>query len=250
MVNKQKMRELAFLKEVKSLEPTLFPGSIVDSIGEKPDILMQAAERIIGIEITDYWRGRTQKKGGSAMHRSEAAQKNLAKMAHQVYKSNHSEPIFVTLQFNPHEALAKTKLGKLASTLADIVGQYIPQELYAKKKLDYSDLEGTGLEPFVFSINVQRMRDDSGDGWGVVSAGFLSTTTEELQGIINEKNPKVQGYMTRCDEVSLLIVAESCLDLSGHISLSQDVLSHKYTTGFKRVLFYDRATSRVHLLKK
>jgi hypothetical protein len=60
----------------------------------------------------------------------------------------------------------------------------------------------------------------------------------------------VQKYLTRCDEVSLLIVAESFIALSGHISFSQDVLSHKYTTCFKRVLFYDRATKKVHLLKK
>lgn len=250
MVNKQKMRELAFLKEAKSLESTLFPGTIIDSEGEKPDILMQSADRKIGIEITDYWRGRSQQKGGSAMHRSEKAQWNLANMAYQAYTANHSEPIFVTLQCKSQEPLARTKLKQLASTLADIVGQHIPQELYAKRRLDYSDLEGTGLEPFVYGINVQRMRDDSSDGWGVVSAGFLSATTEELQCIINEKDPKVQVYLTRCDEVSLLIVAESFLNPSGNISFSQDVLSHNFTYGFKRVLFYDRATKEVHLLKK
>lgn len=244
------MRELAFLKEAKSLEPTLFPGSIIDSEGEKPDILMQADKRIFGIEITDYRRGRTQEKGGSAMHRSEETLKKLAKMAHQIYKRNHSEPIFVTLQCNLQEAPAKMKLEQLASTLADIVGQHIPQELHAKMKIDYSDLQGTVLDPFVHSIYVQRMRDDSGDGCGVLSAGFISATTEELQGIINDKDPKVQEYLTRCDEVSLLIVAESILDLSGIISFSQDVLSHKYTTGFKRVLFHDRATKKVHILKK
>ena len=47
MVNNQKIRELFFLKEAILIEPTLFPGSIIDSEGEKPDILMQAAERII-----------------------------------------------------------------------------------------------------------------------------------------------------------------------------------------------------------
>jgi len=91
MVNNQKIRELFFLKEAILIEPTLFPGSIIDSEGEKPDILMQAAERIIGIEITDYWRGRTQNKGGSAMHRSEEAQKDLVKMAYQAFMTNHSE---------------------------------------------------------------------------------------------------------------------------------------------------------------
>lgn len=249
MVNKQKMRELSLLKEAKSLEPTLFPGTIVDSEGERPDILMQSADRIIGIEITDYWRGRSQQKGGSAMHRSEKAQWNLANKAYQAYTANHSEPVFVTFHFKSQEALAGKQLIQLASALADIVGQHIPQDLYAKRRLDYSELEGTGLEPFVYGINVQRMRDDYSDGWGVVSAGFISASTVELQGIINEKDAKVHVYLTRCDEVSLLIVAESFLDLSGHISFSQDVLSHKYTYGFTHVLFYDRAIEKVHLLK-
>jgi hypothetical protein len=250
MVNKQKMRELALLKEAKYLEPTLFPGIIIDSEGEKPDILMQSTDRIIGIEITDYWRGRSQQKGGSAMHRSEKAQWNLANMAYQSYTSNHSEPVFVTFYFKSQEVLDGKQLIQLASALADIVGQHIPQELYAKRILDYSELEGTELEPFVYGINVQRMRDDYSDGWGVVSSGFISASSEELQGIINEKDPKLDVYLTRCDEVSLLIVAESFLDLSGHISFSQDVLSHKYIYNFNRVLFYDRATEKVHLLKK
>jgi hypothetical protein len=245
MTNGQKARERAFLTEAVSLEPLLFTGPIQDS--ERPDFLMQAAGTTIGIEIMEYARG--QHTGESAMRRSEAAQKQLANMAHQAFKANHAEPIFVTLHCNPYEAPAKAELQRLVSILVDIVGQHIPQELYAKIKLDYDDLEGTGLQSFVYSINVQRVRDDRGDGWGVMSADFISTTAEELQGIINFKNPKVPDYLTRCDKIWLFIVAESFLDLSGNISFSEDVLQHRYTTSFERVLFYDRATKRVHLLK-
>lgn len=242
-MNQQKMRELAFINEIVSLRPDLFPKPLAES--ESPDFLMQDHDKTIGIEMMEYVRGQDNK--GSIIRRSETAQQTLANYAYQAFKEKHNEAIFVTLHCDPNIAPEKSKLRQLASVLVNIVEPNIPQDLYASVKLDYDDLQGTDLQSFLYSINIQRVKAD-GDGWGIMSASFISTTQEEIQNIINLKDSKVSSYLKQCNEIWLLVVAESYLALSGHISFTTDILKHNYRTNFNRVLFYDRATKQVHIL--
>jgi len=245
MTKQQKARERAFLSEAVALEPTLFSGTLVDC--ERPDFLMNVTGRTIGIEVMEYGRG--QDTGESVMRRSEAALWQLADRSYQDFKSTYAEPLFVTLQGNPQEPPPRTKLPELSAALVKLVSQHIPQDLYAQIRLDYEQLQTTDVQPFIHGITIERMRDERGSGWGVMSAAFISATISELQGIIDLKNPKVPSYLTNCNEVWLFIVAESFLGISGHISFAKEVLQHIYTTDFTRVLFYDRAIRHVHQLK-
>jgi hypothetical protein len=245
MTSKQKAREYAFLSEAVALEPTLFTGALVDF--ERPDFLMNVGGRTIGIEVMEYARG--QDAGESLMRRSEAALWQIADKSYQEFKSKYAEPLFVTLQGNPQEPPPRAKLPELSAALVNLVSQHIPQGLYAQIRLDYQQLETTAVQPFIHGITIERMRDDRGSGWRVMSAGFISASISELQGIIDLKNPKVPSYLTRCDEVWLCIVAEGRLGVSGHISFAEEQLLHIYTTDFTRLLFYNRDTRRVHQLK-
>lgn len=246
----KKQREVAFFKEAISIEPTFFPGHILDENGERPDILMETANGIVGIEITDYWRGRTQNRGGSKIRRLEAAQEDLTNKAQELFEAKHSEPIFVTFHWKSNSIPKKSEIRELANALVKVVSQNIPSEVYSKITVGYHELQETSLDFYLYNIRVQRLKEGVTGGWGVISASFTSVAIEEIQKIIDEKNTKVEEYLSRCDHVVLLIIAESSLRLSGHASLSKEMLTHRYQSEFEQVFFFDRATKKVHLLHR
>jgi hypothetical protein len=94
---------------------------------------------------------------------------------------------------------------------------------------------------------VRRLKDQAKGVWAAIEAGFIGGGISDIQAIVELKEPKIASYLSRCDEVWLLIVADGA-----HISSTLDLdieLDSTLRTQFTRVLFYDHVSKTVSRLK-
>jgi hypothetical protein len=105
----------------------------------------------------------------------------------------------------------------------------------------------TGLQLFVSSISVTRVKNKQRALWSSVDAGFVSVPASELQELIASKNVRVSNYLQRCDEVWLLIVADGGY-VSSTADLPGDIEQVQSRSAFRKVLFYDRPNQRIATL--
>ncbi len=236
----KKERERAFLAEIKTLNPDLIPGEIVDS--ESPDFICNQDFGKLGIEIVEYVRG--QNAGESALRRIEVIRQRIIDEAKNEFYKTKDIPLWIIFSWYPRKLPRKSEVSELASIAVWAIGNNTPQNLFDNIEITNEYLEDTLLKKFVHKIRVIRVRNEKQALWGSIESGFISVVPNEIQEIISSKNVKVRQYKTNCDEVWLVIVAEGT-HISSTVGLEQDTLTNQFDSEFDKVLFYDRQEHKV-----
>lgn len=235
----KKARERFLLKEVAALSADFPSGDLDDHEG--PDFLVQEGSRTLGIEIMDYIRG--QSSGESVARRNEVLWQRIANVARDKFESTHPIPLWVLFQWG-HRYPRLADVQRLGASASSLIAEHIPQEPSTSSRVGYEELENTPLEEFVSSINVSRVRNQKQSGWSFVGAAFIGLQVDEIQSLISSKDKRRDAYLKKCASVWLIIVADGT-GISSNVSLSDNVLGHRYHSQFERVLFYDRPNQKV-----
>jgi hypothetical protein len=99
----------------------------------------------------------------------------------------------------------------------------------------------------IHRVSVRRLRDRANGVWSAIEAGFIGGAITDIQAIVDVKESKINSYLSRCDEIWLLIVTDAA-----HIS---STLKLKFEPGsairtqFERVLLYNGDSNSVTRLK-
>jgi hypothetical protein len=236
----KKLQERRYLERFKTAF-SAFPSGTIEA-SEAPDFLIKAAERTIGIEITELFHDL--KNGKSLMREQEGLQAQVIDRAQQLFRKANPAHLFVTVNFDTPTKLTKARTPILAEELVNIVlsgvHDYNQHEVLS---FDGDDNDLANWPDELAFLNVLRQRESS--RWVDCCAGFAPRCRpEDIQGRLDEKQPKLSKYRQICDEVWLLIVLYGC-NQSSMMDLGAELTAHQYKLEFDRAFLLENFDGRV-----
>jgi hypothetical protein len=230
----KKRREEAHLQRFRENFADFPEGMIIPH--EHPDFLMETYQGRIGIEHTEYVREPDEVRG-SPMRAQERTEDRVLLTASRQHQSKGLPPVAVYVHWNPHQALGRHRIQELATALADLVKEHLP-EISGNVAIRYgSHAAWRSLPREVTSLSVHRSERLSENFFVSTRGGFVPTVSStELQRIVSDKEAKVPSYRQECQEVWLLIAAHG-FEPSTHCELGSEVEGHEFETSFDRVFF-------------
>jgi hypothetical protein len=243
----QKARERAYLQRFRENFAD-FPQGEVTSF-ERPDFLIKAQSRWIGIELTEFHVQEPDEGWGSPMRALEGKEDKVLRTASKQYQSKGLPPVVVNVLWHPHQALDRRRRPELAADLANLVKEHLP-ELGHRVAIRYRrHAAWRSLPQEVTSLSIDRRINFSKNSWTSVRGASVPTLTPpQLQKKMRNKEAKVPIYRRQCREVWLLIVARG-FEPSTHVDLGPEVEVHAFETTFDRVFFLHHANECVAELR-
>jgi hypothetical protein len=242
----KKAMERAYLQRFRENFAGFPEGEVVSS--ESPDFLIKSQPRWIGIELTEYHVQEPDEGRGSRMRAQERTEDRVLLRASEQHQSKGLPPVAVYVLWNPHRAFRRRRIQELATVLADLVQEHLP-ELGHEVAIRRRYPARRSLPEEVGSLTVDRRINFSKNSWTSVRGGFVPTLTPpELQKIMRDKEAKVPSYQQECEEVWLLIGAHG-FEPSTHVDLGSEIEVHEFETTFDRVFFLHHADEYVAELR-
>ena len=244
----QKQDECRHFYEFKALYVDFPEGDIRDK-REEPDFLIKTDKIMIGIEHTGFFREQElgKRSGGSPLRGEEDNYAKLGQLMQSKFETKNPIPLVVSFLWYWGKLVKKADMENLAKEALALIEVAIPQ-VSKYTTIGPEQLADTSLEEYLASITMARPTGATTSNWHFMGRTVPILTKGELQTIIFGKEQKVNHYLSNCDEVWLLIVADS-----EHSSSMIDYSTHEITrmmrwsfqTGFAKVLLYDRLRQRV-----
>lgn len=229
----KKQREQRYIEQFAACFPD-FPAGEIES-REEPDFLIHGLRGPLGIEVRQLFKPATDPHPPQAQ---EALEQHTVSKAQQIFEATHPTPLVVSFHFSAQEPLRKSRIEPLASEIAILVSINMP-ETEEQKRLENPWDECTPFPEEIEVINVLRPANITKPLWYPVRAGWeMSACSDYFQEVIDEKNARHAAYKQCCGELWLLLVAPNSAP-SSFIDLSPEVLSHRFTSSFDRIFFFN-----------
>jgi hypothetical protein len=243
----QKARERAYLERFRESFADFPDGEVVSF--ERPDFLVKAQPRWIGIELTEYHVQEPDKGWGSPMRALERTGDKALRTASAQYQSKGLPAVEVHVHWNSHQVFSSRRVQGLAADLADLVQEHLPEPGHKTAIRHRHHPAWRSLPQEMISLSIDRRINFSKNSWTSVRGASVPTLTPpELQQIMRGKEAKVPRYRRQCREVWLLIVARG-FEPSTHVDIGSEVESYRYESGFDRVFFLHHANEYVAELR-
>ena len=209
-----------------------------------PDLLFRDNARTIGVEHTRLFA--EPGAGKKTLQAHENLIDAIAEAVRLEYERRRSPPVEVKLHIN-RGRIGKTRIKPLAGEIVDAIERYLPPNP-GQCAIDNTGEEGLPAE--VDSIRMIRFRNQvAASFFAARSAWILSIDAAHLQRIVDEKAKRLPGYLTRCDEVWLLMAAEGD-KLSTTVEMPEELWSCAFDPrGFSK-LFVLRGQDEIHELRR
>lgn len=178
-------------------------ATIVES--ERPDFIVESKRKRIGIEITEYHQGATNK--GSRAKESEMVWNQILTQVSTGSNRDH----FTGLIFTSSDFPKKAERGELVNELLALAKDAKPPNSTEQVVVTADNLGHLSLARYVRKIYLIGTRSARGVKWERANsiAGSVGFSEAELAQILKSKRERVRGYdRTRFEEIWLLIVAK------------------------------------------
>ena len=224
-----------------------FPGDVVrvpDGLG--PDFVIRGTEPLIGIELTELYRGID--SDGVNRRQVEGVRDQVLAGAKALWDAASHPPLEVHVSFN-HRTLktpTKAQIKSLAKRLTEIVQDNLPS-FGEHRRLSWDWRHAQSLPDGVHGISIIRLAHER-SYWVGTDADFVPPVdAQHLQARIAAKTTKAALYRTASPITWLLIVLESHR-LSGSFDLASPAFETMYQSAFARTIVFDAFTSTIREL--
>lgn len=236
---------------------TRFPiGDIVKS--ERPDFLLRANNKLIGIELTElkYERRDTEFNLrahedylSSIMLRAQQLFEQRSKLTLVVdvhFKDEVSQAIRTdsTLQQNNAHLIAEGLSESIANIVADNLPEATGKHYIVDRNYKYGDIN---LPSIIDSLHITNVTGRLTDPlwYASISTRVKPLSVDSINQRIDDKSQKLPNYQ-RCDQNWLIIIQNSFLMSSHYDPIAANrALKHKYRTIFNRVFVFERSQASV-----
>ncbi len=229
----KKDRERHQLETFKAKFSEFPTGTIVP--GEEPDFLVENRGRLVGIEVTEFYRGTPANE--MPRQASESLKNQIVERARSIFEENGGPFLIVYVYFGFHIELRKNRVAELASKLAIIVSDNpvnVGETIVLENQWD--DLSYFPQE--FISIDILRPFEVTQPLWAVPDADVIPKfSIEAVQQVIDKKNVLTPAYRKRSQELWLLIIHG--FTLSSTFEDEREVLGHTYSSDFDRIFLFD-----------
>jgi len=222
--------------------------------GETPDFVLTFDDRQVGVEVTQYIRGRSDT--GSAERKQHAFIQRVLDEASAILSQKMPDPIYVTVDALNGRTLAGVK--QVAHQLAESVRRCLEGESLPARPFPFGLNLGTAhqfyecavpdfMVPIADRITVVRLPRGSHTHWHIRQSGETTAHVRELEELIASKDQHLDRYGQGLDEVWLAIDAFGG-DILQAITPTRVLVEHHYQTQFDRVFLVDATETTVHQL--
>lgn len=213
---------------------------------EEPDFLLTLSGKTLGVELTELYH--EPPEDGVPLQAQEALRFRIAKAAQQLYIAKELPSLHVSIHFNPNYVLSKRDVRRLATSISNLIAKNVPEpgqsfrEEYDWENRDYFPEE-------VNTISAWHVPSMTEPFFSSPSASFIPTLEEsDIERVLRSKEPKVQRYRERCDEIWLLVSFDQG-QLSTFFEHDEEVLQRSYASSFDRVFLLRHINNTLHELK-
>ncbi|MCX5847743.1 MAG: hypothetical protein NTW12_15540 [Deltaproteobacteria bacterium] len=235
----KKTRELIHLEHFKEV-CLFFPEGEIEKT-EKPDFIVHASHKHLGIEHTEMFQPGD--PHGQSMQAQDSLAQRVVDKANQLYLQNHSQPLLVQILFKTRGKMGKQDVQRIAKMVVHIIEE-TTIESGSPMTLQRTRQNSEHFPKEIAMIHVYYHPNGKENRWVCSSIGFVpQLTPEQLQEKIDKKEQKLDSYSSKCCELWLLIVADD-LRIPSSVDLTVLASTHHYSTRFDRVFFYWNASRK------
>lgn len=241
-LSKKKLEHL-LLDHFKNLIPSFPSGKVICS--EEPDFLVQGADHVVGIELTDLHR--ETKPDEIPEQASAAMRERVVSRAMEIYNTRSLPAVFVSFNLNNQIHIKKTQVKRIAEDLADLVAANLPPpNSTTEVSNDWNDVQV--LPEILHQLSVRRFdwqEQTSFQSGGTTWLPLL--TLEDVQRVLEKKESKYPTYRGKCDEVWLVVNIDAGF-MTTWFQVDPEVLRNPFTTRFDRVFLVQYIANKVHVI--
>ena len=223
----REQRHLSAFRELIDLD-----NDIAVKKHETPDFLFQIDGKLIGVEHTEVYLDKEY-----PLQAKESVEDDIADKAQSYADSKGYIPTRTKILFRNVRGLKQKQRKNIASNLADFVQFNILQS----SKEPFTQLRLELDSPVISSVYPTVMPKDFKNHYFTARAGWVKAdASEEISKAVRVKSKKVNSYLSKCDEVWLLIVADG-FNPSSLLGEGGNICPLESLAGFKKVYFMSYA---------
>lgn len=241
MPNKQS-RELF---QLQRFLPDLFgnePYTLSQPNPPLPDAIIQLANRRIGIEVTTL-------VVDERFMQMESSQEAILSEAQKIFEQQHQLPLHVAVSFEDKASWKKRDCEQVSIFLADAVSQLVVKAKGLPQYQTQFDIVAEDVEhTHINRISVFYLEKLTIPCWAPQGGFWVpNAPVEEVQKIIKKKNQRVDGYISGCDEVWLLILETGAP--SSYFGNFEKLQPHIFESGFAKTMIGRVSKGELLILK-
>jgi hypothetical protein len=222
--------------------------------GEAPDFVLDFGDQRVGVEVTQYVRGRS--SSGSAQRKQHAFIQRVLDEANALLRQQMGDPIYVTVDVLDGRTAANAR--EVARQLTESVRHCLEGESLPPRPFPFGlNLAGSPqfyecavpdlMAPIADRITVVRLHRGSYTHWHIRQSGNTKASVQELEALIASKDPDTTRYTSGLDAIWLAIDAFGG-DILQAITPTRDLVERRYRTHFDRIFLVDTTETTIHQL--
>ncbi|MCB2017290.1 MAG: hypothetical protein KDF54_07230 [Hydrogenophaga sp.] len=218
-----------------------FPQGAIDE-REQPDFLVNTADRVIGIEITELHRAHDNQP--VPMQGREAVRNQIVQRAKALYECEGAPAIDCCVQLKD-QSYRRTDIEPLAEKIASLAKRNIPPEGTITKCEQYDWVNREYFPEEVDYIRVAHFDGLTESFFCAAGSTWVeSLTPETVRAAIETKDGNIDEYLRQCAEVWLVIVTDSPT-MSTWVNCADQVKKTVFKTRFARVILLRNLVGKV-----
>ncbi len=195
---------------------------------ESPDFILRTDNKIIGIEHTELFLERQY-----PLQAKESIEDAVSSVAQSYADSVEYIPARAKILYGNTQGLKKKQRAKLARKIAD----HVQVNLLQSDKQAFTQVRLTPDINEVNTIYATIMPEGFKNHYFATRAGWVKRdATDEVYSALQKKAPRVGHYLTKCDEIWLLTVADGS-NPSSLLGRDEGVNNIPSLHGFNKVYF-------------
>ncbi len=223
---------------------------------DKPDLIINLDGKEIGIEHTRIYRA-ADPTSGLEPHAQLAVQHRIVDSARKEFSTSSSSKLWLLVSFEDVTTYKMRESQAIASLLARVVNEAIAHVTYQPGTITWHQLEswqfqhhGLDFPKGIRQIDFQIVNDNPKlELWGPAYAYMVPhLAATRIKERISEKEKRIQDYLSKCDEVWLLIVIDTGVP-SNHFEADEELLATEFRTSFSKVILLRSFHTEIFELK-
>src|SRR5271157_944626 len=232
--------------ELQGISPTCIEES------DPPDFLINLEGRTVGVEVTELFirskksGAHTQPEEEPLLQAAESITNLIVSKAWKIYFDAGNPPVLSTIWFSDRITLDKKKGDQIAELIARQIQSMSLQNSQAVAwRSSEDENEERSLSESVAIIHTYRVPELRFARWTVARPGLVANLTpKRLQGVIDKKAKKINGYKKLAEEIWLLIVADGTRS-SQKFSVMPDFPLDSISSPFAKTFYYGYVSDEV-----
>lgn len=224
-----KTAEQFYLEEFRRNLSAFPSGAICPD--ERPDFLIKSTGRIVGVEVTKYFRDMAN-AALTPLQQREAVRRKIMKEANSIADKRGYLQAYVFVHFDLNFFCRSSKISATATELVQLAERRFQNgeddTFVRRHEIDI---------PGVAGLSIKRIKSLK-SYWEAPLASFVPTVNpQQLQDILNQKNSLCGEYKKKCDEIWLLIVMDR-FDAASYSLIPAEISHYAYAHDFDSAFLF------------